>query len=122
MKNLLSSSSGHIIGSNSLANSGKSKALPILSLLSSAKFNYKSWILDSGATDHMYDSFVSYEPSCSSIGSLLTVYGTMLTVDSKGSLRVEPISLLTHLLHVPKLLISLVSVQNLLNDKKLEIL
>ena len=46
-------SSGSIIGSTSLANSGKTSILSALSTISSMESHQSSWILDSGAIDHM---------------------------------------------------------------------
>ena len=64
IQNLLCSSSRSVIGSTSLANSGRSKILLFLSSLSSLNSRPSSWILDSGAIDHttpISNIVVSYE-------------------------------------------------------------
>ena len=110
-----STSSGSVIGSTSLANSGKNPILSALSSISSSNSHQSSWILDSGATDHMtpiLDKFVSYE-SCTAGLNVQTANGTLFVVVGIGSIHVEPRGLLSRVLHVPKLFISLVSVQRI---------
>ena len=51
-----------------------------------------------------------YEP-CITGKNVQTVDGILLEVTRNGSMYVEPIRLLSRVLHVPKLFISLVSVQ-----------
>ena len=57
-----------------------------------------------------YSKFISYEP-CAQDKRVQIDDGTLLRVAGIGSNRLEPISLLTQVLHVPKLFISLVYVQ-----------
>ena len=54
---------------------------------------------------------MSYEPCSSS--KFQTADRTLLIVSGIGSVKVEPVGLLTHVLHVSKLFASLVSVQRL---------
>ena len=110
-----SSFSRSIIGSTgSLANSGDPSFLSAL-LSSPGKTLQSSWILDSGATDHTtptYSHFISYE-LCVSDKMVQTADGTLLQVAGIGSVKLEPIGLLTQVLHVPRIFISLVSIQKL---------
>ena len=109
-----SSSPRSIIGSISQANSSNPPFLSAL-LSASEKILQSSWILDSGATDHMtpiYFHFISYEP-CVLDKMDQTADGTLHQVAGIGSVKLEPIGLLTQVLYVPKLLISLVSFQKL---------
>ena len=72
-------------------------------------------ILDSGATDHMTLTnkfFKSYEP-ISPGKHVQTADGTLLPVAGLGTMHIQPIGLLTHVLHVPKLFVNLISVQRL---------
>ena len=74
-----------------------------------------SWMLDSGATDHMtFDSkhFITYNP-CPSNGKVQTTYGSMLTVAGVGKVNNDSLSTLDEVLHIPKLCINLISVQKI---------
>ena len=109
-----SGSSRSIIGSTSLAKTGTPYLLFDL-FPSPKKTLQSSWILDSGATDHMtptYTHVLSYEP-CVSDKKVQTADVTLLQVAGIGRIKLEPIGLLTQVLHVPKLFISLVSIQKL---------
>ena len=71
------------------------------------KTSQNSWILDSGATYHMSPTdsrFISYEP-CGPNKRVQVADDTLLRVAGIGSIRIEPIGLLTQVLHVPKLLL-----------------
>ena len=71
-----------VIGSISLANSGKSSILSVLSLLSTPDSYQNSWILDSRTTDHMtpvVDKLLSYE-LCITEQNVQTVDSTLLKV------------------------------------------
>ena len=115
LQNVMAASSGSscsIIGSTSVAKSGTSCGLSIL-LPVSRKTSQNSWVLDLGAIDHMtptYSRFISYE-LCAPDKRVATADGTHLQVIGIGSIRLEPIGLLTQVLHVPKQYIILVSVQ-----------
>ena len=116
MQGLLNPSSSSVVSSSSLANSGKVQILSVLiSLTSNIQSHQYSWILDSGSTDHMtpkIDLFVSYEP-CLVDKWVQTVDGTLLKIAGIGSVRLAQIGLLTNVLHVPKLFVSLISVQKI---------
>ena len=115
LEDLLSSSS-FIIRSTSVENSGKDVILDKIFTLIDKVPNIdprKTWILDSGATDHMtpmMDFFTSYNP-CPNNRKVQTADGTLLTVLGIGVISLEPIGRLEHVLHVPQLFISLISVQ-----------
>ena len=110
-----------IIGSTLVANSGKTFIFSkILTLASSVENSVKidprdSWILDSGATNHMIPIsswFTSYIP-CPNNLRVQTIDGTLLIVEGIRTINLHPIGKLEHVLHVPKLFISLVSVQRI---------
>ena len=116
----LISKSTSVIGSTSVANSGKhfilSKIFSIITPQSTVhKDHHTAWILDSGATYHMTpiaDLFTSYTP-CPTNKNVQTADGTLLAVSGIGTLNLDPTGKLEHVLHVPQLFISLVSVQKL---------
>ena len=58
------------------------------------------------------NDFVSYEPWYTN-KNVQTADGTLLRVARIGSIRMAPIGLLTLVLHVPKLFVSLLSVQKI---------
>ena len=115
LEDLLSSSSS-IIGSTSVENSGKDvildKIFTIIDKVPSIDPR-KTWILDSGAIDHMtpmMNFFTSYNP-CPNNRKVQTADRTLLIVLGIGVISLEPIGKLEHVLHVPQLFISLISVQ-----------
>ena len=120
LKNLLTSPRS-VIGSTSLAGSGKTKILSELSHISASNNSTKTaWILDSGATDHMTpikENFMTFTPLDKG-RHVKTADGTLLPVEGIGTLRLDPIGSLTHVLYIPKLFVSLVSVQRLANNKE----
>ena len=74
-----------------------------------------SWILDSGATDHMtFNSshFITYS-LCASNRKVQTAYGSMLTVASIGRVKIDIFGILDDVMHIPKLCINLIYVQKL---------
>ena len=109
LKTVLNSSTS-VIGSTSMANSGKNEIFSSLTFFT--KNLIAALILDSGATDHMTPLshiFTSYEPVA--LGKhVQTTDGTLLPVIGIGAIHVQPIGLITRVLHVPKLFVSLVSV------------
>ena len=56
--------------------------------------------------------FTSYTP-CPTNKNVQTVDGTLLVVYGIGTLNLDPIGMLAHVLHVPKLFVSLISIQKL---------
>ena len=85
-QSLLTSSSGPVIGSASLAKSGKFYILSALSALSSTKSYHNSRILYSGVTDHMTpttNEFIRYEP-CPVGKRVQTANGSLQTVAGIG--------------------------------------
>ena len=108
---IINNSSSSIIGSTSMANYG------IKTIISSFHMNSQvtPWILDSGATDHMTLTdmfFKSYELIAPG-KHVQTANGILLPVAGIRTIHIQPIVLLTHVLHVPKLFVNLISVQRL---------
>ena len=120
LKNLLTSSRS-IIGCTSLARSGKTKILSDLSVSwVSNKSIKEAWILDSRATDHMTpikENFMIFTPLDKG-RHVKTADGTLLPVEGIGTIRFGPIGLLTQVLYIPRLFVSLVSVQRLAKNKE----
>ena len=83
-------SSGTIIGSTSVANSGNNELLKNLSFFTKDLTN--AWILDSGATDHMtpLSVFESYETIAPG-KHVQTADGTLLQVVGIGHMNIQPI-------------------------------
>ena len=110
--------SSPVIGSTTVANSCKNFIFrKILTLATSVENSdlQDSWILDSGATYHMTPIsswFTSYIP-CPNTLRVHTVDGTLLIVAGIGTIDLHPIGKIEHVLHVPNLCISLVSVQRM---------
>ena len=79
-----------------------------------------SWIIDSGATDHMTSKsqlFHTYTPSPSH-KKIAVANGSLATVASFGDIYITPTLILKNVLHVPKLSANLVSIQKLTHDLK----
>ncbi|RVW64179.1 hypothetical protein CK203_046335 [Vitis vinifera] len=77
-----------------------------------------SWVIDSGATDHMTHSpniFSTYFP-CSSSRKIATVDGSLTTVAGIGDVKISPSLMLKNVLHVPRLTTNLISIQKLTQD------
>ena len=86
----------------------------------SEKFYSNSWIIDSGATDHMTPTshfFHSYTP-CPSSRKIVVANGTLATVAGLGNIHITPTLILKDVLHVPKLSANLISIQKLTHDLK----
>ena len=82
-----------------------------------------SWILDSGATDHMTGSsqlFSSYSP-CAGNQKVKIAYGSFATVAGKGKIIISPLLTLKDVLHVPHLSYNLLSVSKLTRDHNCKI-
>lgn len=86
--------------------------------LNSALDNSKSWIVDSGASDHMTSCanlFSSYEPSPFNF-KVRIADGSLSTVAGSGTIKVNSMIILKSVLHVPKLSCNLISVSKLSKD------
>ena len=115
--------SNQVIGSTSVANSGKTILLKNLSLVTTNPT--KAWILDSGATDHMTSGppeiFMSYDKIAPG-RHVQTADGSLLKVMGIGTINVKPIGNIINVLHVPKLFVNLISVQRLAKMQEYNIL
>ena len=103
-------------GTCSLAYSGKFP-FPIGLSASGTSFA-NSWIIDSGATDHMThtcNNFLTYSP-CSSSKKIATADGSLATIAGIGDVKISPLMTLKNVLHVPKLSTNLISIHKLTQD------
>lgn len=81
-----------------------------------------SWIVDSGASDHMTgqsQQFTSYHP-CPGNLKIRIADGTLSTVAGKGSVILSPHITLKNVLHVPNLACNLLSISKLAVDQNCE--
>jgi transposase InsO family protein len=103
-------------GTCSLAYSG---AFPTsIGLNVSSETFSNSWVMDSGATDHMTNSpngFFTYLP-CPSSRKIATADGSLTTVAGVGDVKLGPSLILKNVLHVPRLSTNLVSIKKLTQD------
>src|SRR4051812_14758705 len=102
-------------GSSSMALSGSSHPYALSVIQSTEK---ETWIVDSGATNHMTHSsteFISYTP-CPSNKKIVTADGTFITVAGKGDIPLSQNLILRDVLHVPKLSAKLLSIHKLTTD------
>ncbi|RVW75295.1 Retrovirus-related Pol polyprotein from transposon TNT 1-94 [Vitis vinifera] len=79
-----------------------------------------SWIIDSGATDHMTSKsqlFNTYTPSPSN-KKIVVANGSLVIVAGFGDIYITPTLILKNALHVPKLSANLISIQKLTHDLK----
>ena len=79
-----------------------------------------SWVIDSGATDHMTPKsqlFHTYTPSPSN-KKIAVANGSLATVASFGDIYITPTLILKNVPHVPKMSANLVSIQKLTHDLK----
>ena len=79
-----------------------------------------SWIIDSGATDHMTSKsqlFNTYTPSPSN-KKIVVVNGSLVTITGFKDIHITLTLILKNVLHVPKLSTNLVSIQKLTHDLK----
>ena len=77
-----------------------------------------SWVIDSGATDHMTHSsqnFSTYTP-CPNSRKIATADGSLITVAGFGDIKINSSFVLKNVLHVPRLSTNLVSIQKLTQD------
>lgn len=80
----------------------------------------RTWIVDSGATNHMTgesSTFSSYSP-CASNLKIKIVDGSLTAVVGKGYVVISPLLTLQDVLHVPNLSCNILSVSKLIWDKK----
>ena len=71
-----------------------------------------SWVIDSGAIDHLTHSscqFNNYN-SCPSSRKIVTIDGSLITIVGVGDIQISPILTLRNVFHVPKLSTNLVSI------------
>uniref|UniRef100_A0A1S8ADA3 Uncharacterized protein n=1 Tax=Citrus limon TaxID=2708 RepID=A0A1S8ADA3_CITLI len=103
----------------SLAQSGNS----FIAALACTKF-HGSWILDSGATDHMTGNsqlFSSYIP-CAGNQKVKIANGSLATVAGKGTITISPSLVLKNVLHVPHLSYNLLSISKLTFDHNCQVI
>ena len=121
LKSMINTSST-IIGSTTIANSGKKGFLTAFSTFPNNFSNIR--ILDSGATNHMTPLkhlFRLYEPMIT--GKHVQIAdGTLLPVVGIGTMNIDPLGTIYNVYYVPKLFVSLVSVQRLAKIKEYHIL
>ena len=115
LKNLLGSLEKSS-GACSLALSGK--PLQPICMNASEKNYANSWIIDSGATDHMthFSQFFHTYIPCPSNRKIVVANESLATVAGLGDVYVSPSLVLKNILHVPKLSTNLVSIQKLTHD------
>ena len=103
-----------VLGSCSLAHAGTSAALANPSPPSTSP----SWIADSGASSHMTSNprvFTSYDPSPGS-SKVQTASSDLLTVAGIGRVALTPSLHLSRVLHVPRLVVHILSLNKLVRD------
>jgi len=79
----------------------------------------RTWIIDSGATDHMTGEsslFSSYKP-CAGNSKIKIADGPLSAVAGKSSIVLSPLLTIQDVLHVPNLSCNLLSVNQLITDK-----
>ena len=95
-----------------------------IAALSCKKSNpYCSWIIDSGATDHMTGSsklFCSYNP-CAGNKKIKIADGSLSAIAGIGSIVISPSLTLHKVLHVPNLSCNLLSISKLTSDLKCQV-
>ena len=91
----------------------------LIAALSSIKSNvHYSWIINSGATDHMTSSskiFSSYKP-CVGNKKIKIAYGSLSAIVGKGSMFISPSLTLHNVLHVSNLSCNLLSISKVTHD------
>ena len=115
---LKSSSTSSDFPNASMAHTGIGSKALFNSFLSNSSTFPSPWIIDSGASDHMTNSFKlfqSYTP-CSGNKKIKVADGGFSPVAGKGSIQISKNVNLKSVLHVPKLASSLLSVSKLTKD------
>ena len=110
------------LGTCSLVYSGKSPSF--IGLNVSATTFANSWVMDSGATDHMTHSphfFLTYSP-CPSSKKIATANGSFITVAGIGDVKLKLSLVLKNVLHVPTLSTNLISIQKLTQDSNCNVI
>ena len=91
----------------------------LTTILSSVKSNPSySWIIDSGATDHMIGCstlFSSYGP-CARNKKIRIADGSLLAIAEIGSIKILSSFTLSNVLHVPNLSCNLLSISKITHD------
>lgn len=103
-------------GSCSLAQNGNILNSYVFS--ASNKCNSTTWVIDSGATDHMAHStscFTTYQP-CSSNRKIKVADGSLINVVGQGTVVFSSMLILKDVLHVPKLSVNLLSISKITQD------
>lgn len=83
------------------------------------KFNSGfSWILDSGATNHMIgcSNFFSYYSPCAGNKKIKIADGSLSAIAGIGSIKISPSLTISNVLHVPNLSCNLLSISKLTCD------
>ena len=86
----------------------------------SNKVYYDSWVIDSGATNHMtpkYQFFHTYTPSPSN-KKIVVANGSLTTVAGFEEIYITPTLILKNVLYLPILSASLVSIQKFTHNLK----
>ena len=84
----------------------------------------KSWVMDSGATDHVTHSpsiFFTYFP-CPSSRKIATANDSLITVAGIGDVKLNPSLVLKNVLHVPTLSTNLISIKKLTQDSNCNVI
>ena len=92
----------------------------VTALLSVNSSQTNSWIIDSGATNHMTSCsnfFSTYKP-CAENKKFKIADGSLSAIAGTGSVVISPSLTLHNVLHVPKLSCNLLSINKLTNDLK----
>jgi len=94
------------------------------SLQASEIMHQNSWVLDSGASDHMTPFphlFISYYP-CPSSRKITMADGSLTTVAGQGDIFLNKNLTLKNVLHVLELFTNLISIQKLIEDTNCHVL
>ena len=66
---------------------------------------FDSWVIDSGATDHMLGTIQSFQSFADdkNLGKVKLANGTLTTISGKGNIQLSPSLTTSSILHVPDL-------------------